>query len=60
MADWMIIAKCSNDQLFAPALHARSYDYIIENTKTGEIKEVTAFCRKDVGERIAYSEFTKH
>jgi hypothetical protein len=36
------------------------YDYIVENTKTGEVKEVTAFSEKHVGERIAESEFKKH
>ena len=64
MTDWMIIGKCSNSsvigQLLAPDLHARSYEYIIENTKTGEVKEVTTFSKRGVGERITDREFTKH
>jgi hypothetical protein len=62
MSEWMITGKCSHLSVIGGALTLgpRSYDYIIENTKTGEVKEVKAFSEKRVGEKIAAGEFQKH
>jgi hypothetical protein len=61
MSDWKITGKCSNSSVIGEALtlglYPRSYDYIVENTKTGEVKEVTAFSEKHAGEKIADGQF---